>query len=179
MSELNFSQFRIKIVDYYIDDTNDFVGFDLSLNPGDASEILKFVEPYRKEHKIIEYYIDENRYNGNFGNFIYDSKGNARLWMTTKPTNKPSTDTLTSMVVTKNSVPYYNLLRAFVDLEKRFNMLTDLLKGKDIITQEEMKNIGYYLSPKDEGVEINSEVKDLKEYLEDTDDTLDSIRFKS
>lgn len=182
MSELKFAQFKIEIYDHYIDQINGFVGFDLLLKSDDASEIMKFIEDFhvdKNENQVIEYYIDEDRYKGNMGNFIYDSQGNARLWMTTKPTDKPSTGALSSMVVTKRSVPYYNLLRAFVDLEKRFNTLTDLLKEKNILTQEEVENIGYYLTPRQEGININHEVKDLKKYLEDTEDTLESIRLNS
>lgn len=177
MKLLKIENFEFAIKDYF--EMEQGLCFDLKIDLSTIKNDFKSIyNNFITNRTEFDFSVDDKPYHGRFGQFLYDIEGNARLWIVTviKPKDPNHHKNLTSMVVTKHHVPYYNLKEIVLDQEIKITALLNLLKAKNILTEEELNSFKPYLTPTELGYDIESQVRNLDDFLVESHETLAEIK---
>ena len=132
MSKLSFGTLEILVNDYLID--NDWFTIDASLV---TKENFKAFSNFHLEHHLtdkalLNFTIDDVSYSGSLGAFIYDTKYNIRLYMSSTLFNNSFSDSSAFQV---------NLPKILENHEKRLTVLTEVLQRNNLLNEDELLNL--------------------------------------
>ncbi|MDT2400925.1 hypothetical protein P7D43_00955 [Enterococcus avium] len=163
----------IEVTDFFITDY-DLIAFDAKIDPIVLKlSFLPFYGNHITDENLFEFKFDGKTYLGRFGKLVYDKRGNVRFYLTTATIKNESS---LGKILYSNDVTMINVVKQTVAQEKKINKLIDILKEKNILSDQEINTFEDYLSPTPDGIDINREVRDLKEYLSETSNTIEDIK---
>lgn len=174
--EFNFDKFTLQIDDYFVMESSSLIVIRMAVPPDFFhSELKPFIYDHQKDESQFEYHIDNQEFFGRFGQLTFDKLGNIQLFITTKILEKPNPHTLTSMVVSRYSAEYVNLVKVVKSHEQNFNQLLSILVNQNIVSDQELSNFNFPLELK-EISDFNREVEDLSTFLEENHRTILEIK---
>lgn len=166
---LKFDVFDIAVTDYVLEDDG-FFTFDVTFQSKSLfNDFYSFVCKHLTEDTAFEYKVNEKSYHGHFGALIYDIDYNVRFYMTSLP-DKDNDNHF-------ETVLRFNLPKIIHNQEKRISSLVDILTEKGFITKDNSDNFLPYLPyQQDSNMDFMHQVKNLNEYLQYTNSTMNDIR---
>lgn len=170
MKLLKFENIQVSLKHYI--ETSPGFAFDFQLDLSVITEqFLPLYYDYGKKNTKLNFFIDDKSYSGSFGQFIYDTEGNCRLWISTEEIDGP----INPRKIYSSDITYYNLVDVITNQEIKINTLLEILSKKEIISDEDLTKFKNVLTPTDLGFNMKIQVKNLNEYLEKNNETLIAI----
>jgi hypothetical protein len=152
---MTIDSFDFDVVDYVT--TESSIILDLKFySEAEFNNFNKNVfEFHNQANSSLDFAVDNVKYSGFFSLFIYDKDYNARAYLTYE--NPGSAYTAGTLL--------HNMFPVLNNHEKRISYLIDVLSRKNIISEEELKDLTSYLPYANNKMDLHYQVADLSSYL--------------
>lgn len=184
MQSIQFEDFTIRVKDFTtleIDEEEVFFITDSEIDADEFDAFAKYRWNHSKTNEYFEVVFNDQPFHGRFGQLIFSKNDlTYKLRLTFVKSIADKMELPKGLNFVTDDHEYSNLYRKVIEQEVVIERLLDILKDKEVLSDEQVNSIVKITSHDTwkNQVALSSEVENLEEYLAKTEDTLSEMKSK-